>query len=764
MKKNIPPTDFTPIRPINSFAVLAVSTVLVSFLVRVLYILSNRQVAHPDEYYLVYTPLSLLDGSLSIDQLSAAFYPGLPYYLNGLVFFLGAAAEATVNSATFDATILSFYLWDTQSLYTIARLITLSFAGGISVVAFLLADALYGRRAALTALLLSGLSLALCRQSILAAVDIPLAFWFTLTTWSALKLIAEHKLSAYLVAGVCAGLCTASKITGIVALAPICAAHLLARRKSHDAHLFAAVAAAAIIFSLASPSTVFDWRDFHTRFLLEFNHFETGRGDQDPGWWHHLSHNLRYGVGWIVLIAAVASLALHRHPQVWVLIATTGTYFIAIGYGDLIFFRYILPIVPLIIVLASGAIAHLSRGWHLLLAICLLSCESLQDTIAFGRILQTDDTRIEARRWIEDNIPPGTGIGNFGGWAGDVPLATYGDLAWKMKQYVNQFGFAQMHSLLRQNKPPTAQGQYYDYIVKSHNRTKESGDLATVLVNKAEYLVLHEHHLGYSSVDPSFRSELQRIGIQVAEFIPEGYKHSQPIYDPIDAYYLPIARSGTLRQSGPSIEIWKINTGKHSGITTTPNPDLTVAKAYLFLAEYLSGRPGSERLQIEILSQARADEAFNGEIYRRLGNLHSDLGEYEKAIALYEKAIAAKRNTLKTYIEMGYAHSQLDHLGEAIGYWERAIAIDPNSDQAYFNISVARQHLGQREMAIAAAVKAINLNPANIDYVRHLISILVAEEQYASAAAFLRNYFDAHGRKSALVPLLRQLEQVVTEQ
>ena len=110
-------------------------------------------------------------------------------------------------------------------------------------------------------------------------------------------------------------------------------------------------------------------------------------------------------------------------------------YYVLIGSGRTVFARYILPAVPFlcltagyfVVTTAAVVTSYLHRPRWRIPATTVMTAAvlwpSLLSVIAFDRLIARDDSRVLARRWIEERFPPGTSIAQLGlgsGSAGNV--------------------------------------------------------------------------------------------------------------------------------------------------------------------------------------------------------------------------------------------------------------------------------------------------------------------------------------------------------
>ena len=134
---------------------------------------------------------------------------------------------------------------------------------------------------------------------------------------------------------------------------------------------------------------------------------------------YHWTNLWPAGVGWPLTVAFVVGIALAVIRPTWgmvVILVWSGSYFCVIGGLHAKPIRYILPLLPHLCVLAANAGR---RGWqlpssfrHVLrVAVVAIVAWSMAYGAAFSRIYTSQDARIQAARWIADNIPTGKRIG-----------------------------------------------------------------------------------------------------------------------------------------------------------------------------------------------------------------------------------------------------------------------------------------------------------------------------------------------------------------
>jgi tetratricopeptide (TPR) repeat protein len=143
--------------------------------------------------------------------------------------------------------------------------------------------------------------------------------------------------------------------------------------------------------------------DVHTVFYLHF--------------WTDL---MPTGVGWPLTLAFLAAIghALWRpRLHTTILVLWLALYFIPIGALHTKHVRYLLPMLPFLGLLFGDMVRQLAAAaaagpprYGVLVASGLIMVYTGLYGIAFTGIYHTEDSRIEARRWLDDNLAPGSRV------------------------------------------------------------------------------------------------------------------------------------------------------------------------------------------------------------------------------------------------------------------------------------------------------------------------------------------------------------------
>ncbi len=199
-------------------------------------------------------------------------------------------------------------------------------------------------------------------------------------------------------------------------------------RALFDPKLIAAYALATVVFLVTSPQVV-----LHTKATFAFWKYAAELGarggmdrlrlDDGPPWRFYLV-SLGWGLGWLLTALALAGVVLvfveRRARPVCLMICFPVLY---VGFllkpGNMYFARYILGTVPFLLLAAAALLwAVFSRlglrGRPLAAALSLAAIAAVAQPayslILHDRLLEREDTRTVAKRWIEENVPDGSTV------------------------------------------------------------------------------------------------------------------------------------------------------------------------------------------------------------------------------------------------------------------------------------------------------------------------------------------------------------------
>ena len=293
-------------------------------------------------------------------------------------------------------------------------------------------------------------------------------------------------------------------------------------------------AAFAAGFFAATPYALLDFRTFSADLIFDFTHLSGGHGiNLGRGWVYHLTTSLPYGTGLPIFAAGLAGMPLmaRRHPRQAFVIATFALAFYgAIGSGYTVFFRYVLPLVP-VVCLAAAVAVRTAAGWMsgpiglsqaaaTLLLTLIAGGPPLINCIWFDAILARTDTRVVAGNWLAEHLQPGDTVHDAGGDYARLELGNRPFHYWHFDPATTSFGHPQGHT------------PHWLVLTQSPLRT-------------------------YAHAHPSLRRLAQERYDLV--FSARGTRGAAgaAVYDLQDAFFMPLTDLETVERPGPTVLIYR---------------------------------------------------------------------------------------------------------------------------------------------------------------------------------------------------------------
>jgi Dolichyl-phosphate-mannose-protein mannosyltransferase len=243
---------------------------------------------------------------------------------------------------------------------------------------------------------------------------------------------------------------------------------------------------------------------------------------------YHLWISLRWGSGAVFALLALAAVPLallRRGPRRVIAVASLG-YVGTLLLSPMVLARFLLPVVPLLAVLVADlvrrAIAAEERRLGRLaaaataLAALAIVAEPLARSARLVELLGRPDTRALAAEWVAENVPENAGVVT---WGAPTLWTDYG-------------------------APPLAGRRALPRLAPRRWREED-----------VAYVIVHSYPLPYSAVPlPPGAPALRRVAV----FDPFDGPTDAPVLEPLDAFYLPLARLTGVARPGPRIEIYEL--------------------------------------------------------------------------------------------------------------------------------------------------------------------------------------------------------------
>ncbi len=267
----------------------------------------------------------------------------------------------------------------------------------------------------------------------LALNDVPTLAPLTLSLLGAAGVLRCGRARDYLLAGIGLGLACATKYTAGIVLVPLAAAtaagYLQAQPNAGRRALGGialAGASALVAFLIANPYALLDYSNFHSELVHQSTLSAEAQGKlgapHEGGLAYYL-WTLTWGLGWAPALAALGgalSVWWRERALGWLLVPAPLLYLAFMGLQGRYFGRWLLPILPILCLLAAlfalqlvDVVARrrprLRVAAAALLAAVLLA-QGLVYSVHSGQVLARADTRNLTRAWMLAHIPAGAPI------------------------------------------------------------------------------------------------------------------------------------------------------------------------------------------------------------------------------------------------------------------------------------------------------------------------------------------------------------------
>jgi 4-amino-4-deoxy-L-arabinose transferase-like glycosyltransferase len=282
--------------------------------------------------------------------------PGFTYVLHYL-FALAWGGKTGVHHA--------FALHPTD-VYTLSRIAAAVLGVAALWLLYAAGARLFGRTVGLLAAAIEAVAFLPVFYSHLALNDVPALAPLTLSLLGSAGVLAKGRRRDYLLAGVGLGLACATKYTAGIVLVPLLAAvavrcfdgHARARRDALLGLSICAIAALACFF-VANPFSVLDYSAFHHELVHQSTLSAESQGKlgapRDGGLAYYL-WTLTWGLGWLPALAALggAIVVWRRGARFgWMLVPAPLLFLVFMGLQGRYFGRWLLPVFPLLCLLAA---------------------------------------------------------------------------------------------------------------------------------------------------------------------------------------------------------------------------------------------------------------------------------------------------------------------------------------------------------------------------------------------------------------------------
>lgn len=418
-------------------------------------------------------------------------------------------------------------------------------AGTLTLVAlFRIGRRVGGTTIGLLAALLLAVAILHVRESHFAMTDAVMTLFLTISLGMLLRGLDTSETRWFALAGLAGGLAASTKYSAAAVAAGMGAAQilLLARDRSRRsltspaAYLPMVVFAAAFAagFIAATPFAVLDPHAFISGVQYNFNHLSEGHVvDLGRGWIYHLIRSLPYGAGPATFIAAIAGIVpfvRHYRQHGIVVLAFAVALYVSIGSGRTVFFRYALPLIPVVCLAGAVAVQHagawlahrvgLPRAVSVGLLAALVAMPAGVNSVWFDLLLARADSRVLAADWLIKHAQP------------EQTLFEAPDPYTELN-----LGGARLH--------------VWGFDAATESFAEAGG-------RTPDWLILHESPLWTYARIPAPLRRLADEKYELAHAVraTKGASRSA-VYDLQDAFFLPLSKFSTVERPGPTVLIYR---------------------------------------------------------------------------------------------------------------------------------------------------------------------------------------------------------------
>jgi dolichyl-phosphate-mannose-protein mannosyltransferase len=249
-----------------------------------------------------------------------------------------------------------------------------------------------------------------------AVNDVPALAPLCLSLVGAAGVYRHGRLRDYALAGAALGVACATKYTAGIVLLCLLGAAAGAPNRARGLALAGGLAVAG--FAVANPYALFDLDAFRAGLSTQSAASGDGGGKLglvgDSGVLYYLG-TATWGLGWIPALAAAGGavwLTARRSRLALVLVPAPVLFLLFMGLQDRFFARWLLPVYPMLCLLAAWTAVELAgrARWRVAVAGAALCAQGLVFSVHNDALLARTDTWRLARAWMVRHIPEGTRV------------------------------------------------------------------------------------------------------------------------------------------------------------------------------------------------------------------------------------------------------------------------------------------------------------------------------------------------------------------
>ena len=501
-------------------------------------------------------------------------------YLLHIVFELWFGSADAVTRA---------YTSDPTQVFVVARVVA-AVLGTVAVWLTYLAGARFfnNRTIGLLAAAILGFAFLPVFYSHLALNDVPTLAPVSLALYGTAGVMRRGRMRDYAIAGAGVGLAAATKYTGGITILCLMTAFVSdasgGSLRTSAKRCAIALAIGLGAFLIANPYAILDFSTFshgvNSQASLAAGEDPVKLGTRaDSGTAYYL-WTFTWGLGWVPTIAAIGGAVLlivrRRIAMVLTLLPAVIAFIIFMGDQQRFFGRWLMPIFPIIAILAAYGGYELIR-WltarrvpapvaGALVAVLLLA-QSLVAVIHNDVVLSRPDTRNLARAWMVSHVPAGSKVVI----EPEVPDAWSSDIGRSLASTLNGQRWSRYPTWLTHLDPngnPLPPGQYRYVVIDQYERNLYPALLDSYVARGYCWVVLGSLQAGRAFAQPQDAPQAVAYYAELANRAKLVY-HVSPF--PTSAHPIPFSFDWSIdyyprqyKRPGPEMSVYRLSGGKCS--------------------------------------------------------------------------------------------------------------------------------------------------------------------------------------------------------
>jgi hypothetical protein len=342
--------------------------------------------------------------------------PNPGYFVNPPAYTYLVAALYAIRWGTNPAHIGDAFATDPTQAFVIARaLAAVLGAAAVPLTAIAGARLFNDRRIGFVAGALLAVAFLAVHYSHFALNDAPTLAPVALCLVGVAGIYRSGRTRDYALAGIALGLAIATKYTGGILVTAVVAAAFAAPTRNLGGLVLAGILAGAA-FLVADPYALLDIHAFHEGLTTQASTAseEGGKlGAAHISGWRYYAEAGTWAFGWLPSLAALGGaigLAVKQRRLALILLPAPILLYLYLGNQTRFFARWLLPVYPILALLAAYAAVEFTRRWRpgWIVAGALLCAQGLVWSVHNDVVLARADTRQIARDWLVAHVPAGT--------------------------------------------------------------------------------------------------------------------------------------------------------------------------------------------------------------------------------------------------------------------------------------------------------------------------------------------------------------------